>query len=106
VLWIKRFASSLRGGRLEEELDQELEFHLTMRAREKTAAGATAEEARRQVLHRFGSVTRTKEACRRRIHGCVDRRAAAGPSLCGAQSAQESRIRRGENYQFSATLST
>ncbi|MDR3702493.1 MAG: permease prefix domain 1-containing protein [Candidatus Sulfopaludibacter sp.] len=44
--WIKRFASSLRGGRLEEELDKELEFHLAMRAREKTAGGTTPEEAR------------------------------------------------------------
>jgi predicted permease len=62
--WIKRFASSLRGGRLEQELDKELEFHLAMRTREKAAGGATPEEARRQALQRFGSVTRAKEACR------------------------------------------
>ena len=45
--WIRRLASSLRVGRLERQLDQELEFHLAMRTREKTAGGATAEEARR-----------------------------------------------------------
>ncbi len=62
--WIKRLVSSLRVGRLERQLDQELEFHLAMRTREKTAGGATAEEARREALQRFGSVTRAKEACR------------------------------------------
>ena len=64
MAWIKRLAASLRRGRLEEELDKELEFHLAMRTREKTAGGATPEEARRQALERFGSVTRAKEACR------------------------------------------
>src|SRR5260370_2603650 len=62
--WIKRLASSLRARKLEEDIEKELEFHLDMRAREKTSAGATPEEARRQVLHRFGNLTRTKEACR------------------------------------------
>src|SRR5664280_2752301 len=62
--WIKRLASSIRPRRLEEELDKELEFHLEMRAREKTAPGVVPGEARRQILHRFGSMTRTKEACR------------------------------------------
>ena len=62
--WIKRLASSLRAGKLEEDLEKELEFHLDMRAREKTAAGTTPEEARHQVLRRFGSLTRTKDACR------------------------------------------
>jgi predicted permease len=62
--WIKRLASSLRVRKLEEDLEKELEFHLEMRAREKTSAGTTPEEARRQVLRRFGSLTRTKDACR------------------------------------------
>ena len=62
--WIKRLASSLRTRRMEEDLEKELEFHLEMRAREKTSTGVAAEEARRQALHRFGSLTRTKEACR------------------------------------------
>ncbi|SPE33125.1 conserved membrane hypothetical protein [Candidatus Sulfopaludibacter sp. SbA6] len=60
--WIKRLASSLRTRKREEELEKELEFHLEMRAR--TSNAATAEEARRQALERFGSLTRAKEACR------------------------------------------
>lgn len=62
--WIRRLGWSLRGRKLEEDLDKEIEFHLEMRAREKISNGATPEEARRQVLRRFGSLTRTKEACR------------------------------------------
>lgn len=62
--WIKRLASSLRVRKLEEDLEKELEFHIEMRAREKTSTGTAPEEARRQVLRRFGSLTRTKEACR------------------------------------------
>src|SRR5258708_15929612 len=62
--WIKRLASSMRARKLEEDLDKELEFHLDMRAAEKPSAGTTAEEARRQALRRFGSLIRTKDACR------------------------------------------
>ena len=62
--WIKRLTSSLRARKMEEDLEKELEFHLEMRAREKTSSGATSEEARRQALHRFGSLARTREACR------------------------------------------
>jgi len=62
--WIKRLASSLRTRKLEDDLEKEIAFHLDMRTREATAAGAPPEEVRRQVLHRFGSLTRTKEACR------------------------------------------
>lgn len=62
--WIDRLVSSLRTRRMEEDLEKELEFHLEMRAREKTRTGVAAEEAHRQALHRFGSLTRTKEACR------------------------------------------
>jgi predicted permease len=64
MAWIKRLMSSLRPRKLEADLQKELEFHLEMRARERTAAGATPETARRQALDRFGSITRTKEACR------------------------------------------
>jgi hypothetical protein len=62
--WIQRLTASLRGRKLEEDLDKELAFHLDMRVREKAAAGVAPEEARRAVLRRFGSVARTKEACR------------------------------------------
>jgi len=62
--WIERLTASLRTRKLEQDLDKELAFHLDMRVREKIAAGATPEDAQRDVLRRFGNVTRTKEACR------------------------------------------
>lgn len=62
--WIKRLASSLRGQRLEDDLNRELEFHLAMRTREKTDCGVPPDEARRQALARFGSVDRAREGCR------------------------------------------
>jgi predicted permease len=62
--WIERLTASLRTRKLEQDLEKELAFHLDMRVREKIAAGATPEDAQREVLRRFGSVTRTKEGCR------------------------------------------
>lgn len=62
--WIKRLYSSFRARKHDDDLDRELAFHLEMRQKEKLSAGITAEEARRQVLERFGSLTRTKEDCR------------------------------------------
>ena len=62
--WFERLNASLRGRRLEEELERELDFHLNMRIREKVAAGADPESARLEVMRRFGSVARTKEDCR------------------------------------------
>jgi predicted permease len=62
--WIKRLASSLRGRKLEDDLEKELAFHLEMRTREKIAAGDAPDDARRAAMARFGSVTRTKESCR------------------------------------------
>jgi len=62
--WIQRLAASLRSQKLEQDLDKELAFHLDMRIREKIAAGAAPDDARRDVLRRFGSVDRAKEACR------------------------------------------
>lgn len=62
--WMKRLRSSLLPGKLEADLEKELDFHLDMRARENTSAGATPEAARRQAIERFGSITRTKQACR------------------------------------------
>jgi predicted permease len=62
--WIQRLTASLRSQKLEQDLEKELAFHLDMRVREKISAGWPPEEARRAVLSRFGSVTRTAEACR------------------------------------------
>ncbi|HEX3746020.1 MAG TPA: ADOP family duplicated permease [Bryobacteraceae bacterium] len=62
--WIRRLTASLDTRKLDRDLDRELAFHLAMREHERISAGAAPEDARREVLHRFGSVDRTKEACR------------------------------------------
>ena len=62
--WIKRFAATLRSRKLESDLEKEIDFHLSMRARERAAAGDAPAEAQRHVLERFGSPSRVKEACR------------------------------------------
>jgi predicted permease len=62
--WLERLTASLRPRKLEQDLEKELAFHLEMRVGEKISAGAAPDDARRDVLRRFGSVDRTKEACR------------------------------------------
>ena len=64
LTWFKRLALSLREQRLERRLDSELQFHLEMRVRENQAAGGTPDQAQREALRRFGSLTRTKDECR------------------------------------------
>ena len=60
--WMRRLLTSLRTRKLENDLEEELAFHLAMRASE--SAGAAPEDARRQAIVRFGNVSRTKQACR------------------------------------------
>ena len=48
---------------MEEELEEELQFHLEMQAR-KNRRGADAAEARRQARLQFGSVVSAAEECR------------------------------------------
>jgi predicted permease len=62
--WFDRLKSSLRKQKLEDELDEELRFHLEMKARDHAATGATPEDAREQALCKLGTVARIKEACR------------------------------------------
>jgi hypothetical protein len=62
--WFNRLKSSLRKQELEDELDEELRFHLEMKARDQAAAGATPEDARAQAIRKLGSTARIKEACR------------------------------------------
>ena len=59
-----RLRSIFRYGRVEEELDEELAFHLERQVAENIARGLTPEQAQhaaRQALH---SLERTKEECR------------------------------------------
>ncbi len=53
-----------RGG-ASTEVEEELSFHLTMRARELESRGAEPEEARREARRRFGDVDRVAAECRR-----------------------------------------
>lgn len=59
-----RLRSNLRRGKIERELDRELQFHLEMETAENVRRGMSDEEARRAALLSFGGVERTKEAYR------------------------------------------
>jgi predicted permease len=65
--WLTRFRFLLRKTlsrrKRQSELDEELHFHVEQSIAAKLAAGATAEEARRQALVEFGGVERTREQC-------------------------------------------
>ena len=50
--------------RLEEELDEELRFHLAMRTQENIRRGLPAAEATRSATEAFGKVEAIKDACR------------------------------------------
>jgi putative ABC transport system permease protein len=49
---------------VDEEVEEELEFHVEMRAREYMARGLGAEEARRLARSRFGDIADVKAICR------------------------------------------
>jgi predicted permease len=49
---------------LDQEVDEELAFHLEMRARELAGAGLDPAAARREAERRFGDLARVREACR------------------------------------------
>lgn len=59
-----RMVGILRKAQLEDELDEELRFHLAMRAQENVARGMTETEALRSASRQFGNVERVKDACR------------------------------------------
>jgi len=50
--------------RVEEELDEELQFHVAMQTRKNLAAGMPAAEAVRQARIQFGGIEQVKEDCR------------------------------------------
>ena len=69
-----RLRSLFRRTRVEQELDEELQYHLQRKIDENLAAGMTAVEARRVARMEFGGVERRKEECRetRRINWLQD----------------------------------
>jgi hypothetical protein len=59
-----RIRSLFRKDAVEQELDQELRFHVERQIAENIAAGIPAEEARRAAMREFGGVEKVKEECR------------------------------------------
>lgn len=52
--WFHRLLNSLRPGRIDRDLDEEIAFHLEMRAAAYERNGLSPEEARRAATRRFG----------------------------------------------------
>src|SRR5438552_16811122 len=59
-----RFRSLFRKSRVEQELSEELRFHLGKLTEEYVAKGMTSEEARYAALRELGGVEQIKEECR------------------------------------------
>jgi predicted permease len=68
MYWLRLLRARVRGLLLkrsvEREMEEELRFHLRMRAEENVRRGMTPAEAERAALRSFGQWARVKEACR------------------------------------------
>ena len=62
--WIHRLLGSIRKSRLEQHLDDELQFHIEMRTREFMAEGVPREEASYRARRLFGNQVLLKERTR------------------------------------------
>jgi predicted permease len=62
--WPLRLRSLFRRGRVDQELDDELQDHIERQIDEHVARGLTREQARTIVLRAFGGMERHKEECR------------------------------------------
>jgi putative ABC transport system permease protein len=62
--WLGRLARTLRSRKLDDELDEELRFHLEERAQELAGDGLTPEEAAREARRRLGGPLALREASR------------------------------------------
>ncbi len=63
TLW-KRLRTLSQRRKLEQDLEQELSFHIAMRAEKNLEEGMNAPEAVREARRRFGNVTWFRESCR------------------------------------------
>ena len=59
-----RLRSLFRKNRVEQELTEELRFHLEKLTEEKVAGGTTPEEAHYEALRELGTLELVKEECR------------------------------------------
>lgn len=64
MAWIHRLLGSFRKDKLEDRLDDELQFHIEMRVQEFIAAGMTPEEARHRAQNLFGNQLLVRERTR------------------------------------------
>src|SRR6266568_5093992 len=62
--WINRLLGSLSKNKLEDQLDDELQFHIDMRTQEFITGGMGPEEARHKATRLFGNQTLLKERTR------------------------------------------
>jgi len=62
--WINRLLGSFRKNKLEDQLNDELQFHIEMRTREFVASGMSPEEARHKASRLFGNQTLLRERTR------------------------------------------
>jgi putative ABC transport system permease protein len=60
----KRFPLRLGRPEIDEEVDSEFEFHLSMRRRDLMQLGMTPEQAHRTALERFGDLRQARRTCR------------------------------------------
>src|SRR6266699_3508020 len=66
-----RLRSLFRRQQVEQDLDEELQYHLERKIEEQIAQGLTLEQARRAALRAMDGLTQRKEECRdmRRVNG-------------------------------------
>src|SRR5262245_23921571 len=68
MFWLRLICSRLYGllrkNRIEQEMDDEMRFHLLMRKRENLERGMAPDEAEREARRRFGNVGRIKDLAR------------------------------------------
>src|SRR5690606_41602894 len=59
-----RLRTVLRRGEVEQELDEELRYHVERQTEENIASGMSPDEARRAALRALGRIERRKDECR------------------------------------------
>jgi hypothetical protein len=68
MIWLRvcklRLATLFEKGRRDQELNEELQFHLQNEIEKNITAGMTPEAARYAALRAFGGVDQVKERCR------------------------------------------
>jgi len=62
--WLSRFVNVLRRGRLDRDLDEEIQFHIEARAEEFAREGMSAEAARNRARLQFGNTLLLRESSR------------------------------------------